>query len=302
MLNLFHRFLPAYYLLLCAVLGLSLAWLVSNETGIRLASQATVSMDQTTRFSGKAGNRQPEDNRIILQRNIFDSTRPAQAATVSTASTAQMNASAQRNLVTSGPMTLVGTVVAEDESLAVINISGQIEVIRIHHLVPGSGTLVTVTRDFIEIEQNDGTLAVLQLETSTDAPSASSTAPHRATNTAGRGESFEIQALGENRWVLSANEAEKARDNIAGLIKQVRVEPYLVQGKTEGFIVKRIQRGTLLSQMGLKRGDILFAVNGTSLDSPEKGLQIFQQLREAKNLSVDLQRAGQPLNFQYEIK
>lgn len=301
MLNLFHRFLPAYYLLLCAVLGLSLAWLVSNETGIRLASRATVSMEQTARFADKARNRQPEDNRVILQRNIFDSTRPAQAAIVSSASSAKSNTPAQRNLVANGAMTLVGTVVAEDESLAVININGQIEVVRIHHLVPGSGTLVTVTRDFIEIEQSDGSLAVLQLETAQDTPSTASTAPHRA-NSAGRGEAFEIQALGENRWALSANEAEKARNNIASLIKQVRVEPYLVQGKTEGFIVKRIQRGTLLTQMGLKRGDILFAVNGTSLDSPEKGLQIFQQLREAKNLSVDLQRAGQRLNFQYEIK
>ncbi len=300
MLTLFHRFLPAYYLLLCAVLGLSLAWLVSSEAGIQLASQETVTANASARLSGKDRNRAPQDNRIILERNIFDSTRPAQAVTVAAATPTEK--AGRRTQVAGSNMTLIGTVVAEDDSLAVININGQIEVIRIDHLVPGSGTLVTVTRDFIEIQQNDGTLVVLSLETSNDRAADNTASRRPAAATARNTGNHEIQALGGNRWLISADEADKARNNIAQLIKQVRVDPYVVGGKTEGFIIKRIQRGTLLYQMGLKRGDVLFAVNGTSLDSPEKGLQIFQQLREAKNLSVDLQRAGQPLNFQYEIK
>ena len=299
MLTLFHRFLPAYYLLLCAALGLSLAWLVSSEAGIQLASQETVAANTSTHLSGNERNRAPQDNRIILERNIFDSTRPAQAATVAAATPAAK--AGRRTQVTSSNMSLIGTVVAEDESLAVININGQIEVIRVDHLVPGSGTLVTVTRDFIEIEQNDGTIVVLTLET-TGNQVADTPATRRPGTTARNNTSYEVQALGSNRWRISADEAEKARTNIAQLIKQVRVDPYVVGGKTEGFMIKRIQRGTLLYQMGLKRGDVLFAINGTSLDSPEKGLQVFQQLREAKNLSVDLQRAGQSLNFQYEIK
>jgi len=299
MLTFFHRFLPAYYLLLCALLGLSLAWLVTSETGIRLSSQTITAANPATQNAKGTNHRPPQDNRIILQRNIFDSSRPAQAATVAAATPSSQPG--QRTQVSSSAMSLVGTVVADEESLAVIDISGQIEVIRIDHLVPGNGTLVTVTRDFIEIEQNDGTMLVLTLEqgSTVDNTPTKSVRPGTSSNVpTGQG----IQALGGNRWLISGEEAESARNNIGVLIKQVRVDPYIVDGKTSGFVIKRIQRGTLLYQMGLKRGDVLFAINGTTLDSPEKGLQVFQQLREAKNLSVDLQRAGQPLNFQYEIK
>ena len=40
----------------------------------------------------------------------------------------------------------------------------------------------------------------------------------------------------------------------------------------------------------------------TSHGMPEKALLVFQQLREARDLSIDLERAGRPLSFAYAIE
>ncbi|MCD6526910.1 MAG: hypothetical protein J7K75_07980 [Desulfuromonas sp.] len=297
MLTLFYRCLPVYYVLLCALLGLSLAWFVTSESEIRLRAERSSSTTSVGLSAAQRG-RTPADNRIILQRNIFNSNRPAQAAALASSQTT--NAGNQRLLTAPNNLKLVGTVVAGDNSLAVINNGKEIEVIRLRQHIRGSGTLIAVMRDHVEIENRDGTRLILEMNpVGTNNSAAVSSTPKPAP---GAKQQLLARSLGNNRWIIPAVIATEARENIAGIIKQLRVDPNVVNGKTQGFIIKRIRRGSLLSQMGLKRGDILHSVNGTALDSPEKGLQVFQQLREAKKLNIDLQRAGNSMNFQYEIK
>jgi len=74
-----------------------------------------------------------------------------------------------------------------------------------------------------------------------------------------------------------------------------------LNGKIDGFLIKRINARSLLVKMGMQRGDVVKEVNNIKLDSPEKALQIFQQLREARQITVEVERNGQPMNFAYEI-
>jgi general secretion pathway protein C len=67
-------------------------------------------------------------------------------------------------------------------------------------------------------------------------------------------------------------------------------------------VVRMIQPRSLLALLGIQRGDVLMQVNGVELDSPEKALQIFQQLREARNISIGLVRDGERMNFDYQIE
>jgi general secretion pathway protein C len=110
-----------------------------------------------------------------------------------------------------------------------------------------------------------------------------------------------VRALGENRWQLPLAEAERARSQIGELLKQARIEPNVVDGRTDGFAVRMVQPRSLLAQFGLQRGDIIRQVNGMDLDSPEKALQIFQQLREARNINVNVVRNGAPLTLSIEV-
>jgi general secretion pathway protein C len=75
-----------------------------------------------------------------------------------------------------------------------------------------------------------------------------------------------------------------------------------VDGKTDGFLIQRINPRSLLAKLGLQRGDVVIDVNNIKLDSPEKALLIFQQLREARQITLAVERNGQPMNFSYEIE
>jgi general secretion pathway protein C len=296
MLSLFFRALPIYYISLCAILGLSLAWLVTSEAKINLNSNlVTLSTAQPT--SANIGlDLKPGDNRIILHRNIFNSSKPAPEAAKTTKNNAGASAKAAQRAPSN--LRLIGTAVAGADSLAVISIDNVITLVSLQQKIGTNGTLVSIMRDRVELISADGSRQVLTMENNIAA-----TPGRVASNGFARlAPKSVVQDLGNNRWVIPGHEAERIRTDIASVIKQARIAPNVVNGKTAGFRVQHIQRGTLLEQMGIKRGDILHAVNGINLDSPEKGLQIFQQLREAKNLSLDLQRAGNTINFKYEVK
>ena len=43
-------------------------------------------------------------------------------------------------------------------------------------------------------------------------------------------------------------------------------------------------------------------INGYEMTSPDKALEIYQKLKDATSVSVDLQRRGQAMSFNYNIR
>ncbi|MHB8708069.1 MAG: PDZ domain-containing protein, partial [Desulfuromonadales bacterium] len=220
---------------------------------------------------------------------------------------------------------LLGTVVAGSRSLALLRSGQDVRNYRLDEEIPG-GKIEEIIRHQITIRNHNGSLTILRMfeegatgldsSRTSGAPTASTESggtvlsrnPLRARSQAPEGETAGGQAagvvrsLGANRWVVARSAAESARENVGEQLRTALIQPNLVNGKTDGFVVKSIQPGTLLAQMGLQPGDVLKRVNQTPLDSPEKALQIMQQLREARQLSIDLERGGKPLSFVYEIE
>lgn len=298
----FDRYLPLYYAGLCVLAGLALAWLLAVISGLLL--DPGISPATTDRPAPAApAIAPPADNGRILERNLFHSrlaplTRPAAVSSAGSAASSRPAAIAGE---APANLTLIGTVAGSTPALAVIARDGQIGIYRPGETLPGAGRIEQIAPAQVLLRQADGSLLRLAFS---DAPAASR--PARAAVT-GRiapplPQNYAIEAAGENRWRIAAGQARQLRDNIGQLLQQARLEALVVQGQTTGFVIRHIQAGTLLEQMGLKRGDVLRQVNGIPLDSPEKGLQIFQQLREAKSLRLALERQSQPLTFAYDIE
>ncbi|MCW9050119.1 MAG: PDZ domain-containing protein, partial [Deltaproteobacteria bacterium] len=111
-----------------------------------------------------------------------------------------------------------------------------------------------------------------------------------------------IVSLAEGRWQISKSVADNARANLNSLLQSARMIPELDNGKTVGFKLVEIEKGSLLEKIGLRVGDLIVEINQVELNSPEKALQIFQQLREANNISLGLMRNGQPETFEYSFE
>lgn len=293
MLAYIQRHFREIFLLLFALLGISVGHLLSTTLGVYLLPSGT---EPGTLSEEHAVTRQKHslaDYELILQRNIFDSSARG-AATLKAREKEPARIAATTKPATRADLKLLGTVSAEDGSLALIEAGRAIDLYRLGDEVPGGGTLKEITRNLVMIQNRDGSMDVLSLY---ETEPTKSPAPPAATTE----ENGQIKPVGENQWVVDRRIAENARNNIGELLKSARMEPNLVNGNTEGFVVKMIQPGSLLADLGIRKGDVIMEVNGVELASPEKALQIFQQLREARHISIGLQRNGAPMNFDYEI-
>lgn len=69
------------------------------------------------------------------------------------------------------------------------------------------------------------------------------------------------------------------------------------EGKIMGYRVRPGRDRAQFAKFGLQTGDIVTAINGISLDDPAKAMELYGQLREAKEASFVVKRGNEELNL-----
>lgn len=281
-----QRYSGALLLMLTALLGLAIGQLAATLLELRLAPAAPRVAAPTA--SARPAGTALTDYEVVVQRNLFDSSR---TGTLSLAASTATDAAAPVARVS---FTLLGTVTAGNASLALIDSGGETLLLHLGDTPPGGGRVIAIERSALHIRRDNGREESIPLR---DAPQLG----EEGTAAPGAGAGSAIRSAGGNRYVIPRQEAEKARSNINELLKQARLEPNIVDGQTRGFVVRMIRPDSIFANLGLQLGDIVMQVNSVQLDTPEKALQIFQQLREARHISLGLERNGSPMNLEYDL-
>lgn len=306
LLLLFQKYVREILLVLLVLLGFSLGQLAATLLGLGM-TQPVATPPQPTAVATRAPTPPPLASfKPILQRNLFNAQVGDLGAFGGVAQTTQQETPARGG---STQLTLLGTVSGEPKALAIIQADRETAAYLIGATLPGGARLVEVQRNQVVIETSSGQRETLKIDLESTSASTSAPSATRGSRANARGatarpaqpSSSGIREIGDNRWLIPAEEADRARSNINELLRQARVEPNIVDGQTSGFVVRMIRPGSLFSMLGIQVGDVLRDVNGVQLDTPEKALQIFQQLREAKQISIALERQGTPQTFTYEI-
>lgn len=76
------------------------------------------------------------------------------------------------------------------------------------------------------------------------------------------------------------------------LTAQQRIVPEFKAGAQVGFKLFSIRPDSSLDRLGFKNGDSVRRVNGIELNSPERALEIYSTLRQARSVTVGLVRDG----------
>lgn len=319
-LSLLLKYRKPCVLILLALLGLACGNLTATLLGMRLSRSTRPQVVAAAPVRPAAAADPAAELATILQHHPFDAAaRSAAPGTFVFQTGGSGEGSAARS-----DLELLGTVVAGSRSLALLRSGQEVKNYRLDEEIPG-GKIEEIIRHQVTIRNHNGSVTILRMfeEGSTgtgmsrpngmpplpaDDSGARGGSPRRARSLPAGGDAAAgqpagvVRSIGANRWLVARGAAEAARENVGEQLRTALIQPNLVNGKTDGFMVKSIQPGTLLAQMGLQPGDVLKRVNQTPLDSPEKALQIMQQLREARQLSIDLERGGKPLSFVYEIE
>jgi len=82
--------------------------------------------------------------------------------------------------------------------------------------------------------------------------------------------------------------------NVARLADVIRPTPYFVNGQQQGYRVYPGRDRRQFASLGLRPGDLIKEIDGQSLTDPTQAMQIFQSLGTSSQVSVTVERNGQP--------
>lgn len=225
------------------------------------------------------------DYSAIFERNLFGS-----EPIVETASGPQLR----------GELLLRGTAEFGGAGYAVIESSesGVQQLFAVGELVFEGPKLVAVDARTATVLRA-GRRVVLEIVETDGAPVKASAGPRGAANAAAAGG---IRQVGDNRYLVDRGEVDHSIENLSSIVTQMRAVPYLKDGKSLGFRVFNIRAGSLFERMGLKNGDVIQSVNGTTLDDPTRALALLDEVEAADEISVDLLRDDRPNTLTYSIR
>ncbi len=203
-------------------------------------------------------------------------------------------------VLSSLPLKLVGTIIhgAREKSVATVQVNGKdIQAVMADEEVEGMARIQEINRykvifrnlrnrkmEYIEIkEENKINMGV-----------ANKSEP---TNNLGAAE--------KTNFTFKRAEINKYLENLPRVLQDAKAVPYVAPGsggEISGFKLVAIKSGSIYETLGLKRGDIIKGVNGEPVDTPQKAMELYQALKSAESIQLEIGRGGSNTTLNYQLE
>ncbi len=262
------------------VLVIAIAWQLAQIVWILIPASASgdpVAVPATrTGTSSPASTANQPNVRMIASAHLFGEASTVDAAPKPVSSDIDALPDARVNL------SLKGTLAASDPeaSYAIIADSNKEEnVYKIGDAVMPGTTLHEVHQDLVVLNQS-GSLSKLKLPK--EYPEGSPIV-RRASSQSNRVAGTNTRSI---QNVVSRN--------VSKLADVIRPTPYFVGGQQQGYRVYPGRDRKQFAALGLRPGDLIKDIDGAALTDPKQAMEIFQNLGSAEQVSVTVERNGQP--------
>ena len=112
----------------------------------------------------------------------------------------------------------------------------------------------------------------------------------------------EISKKDETHYTITRKGLDAALGSFSALSRTLRLVPERKNGKPSGFRIFAIKPGSLLARIGFQNGDLVQALNGNDVATPDKALEAYARLRTAELVRVSLIREGKPMAIEMKIE
>ncbi|MFZ3064074.1 MAG: type II secretion system protein GspC [Nitrospirota bacterium] len=221
---------------------------------------------------------------VIFEKNLFGSDKPGSRPE-------DANSKLAVNIK------LIGTVAGgHDSSYAIIEEEREQVVYKLKQNISDGSKIIKISYKGITLKRPDGSLTdvpvfddmnIVEIKTSSNKPS------NQGSN---------VRRVADNKFVVDQREVAGSMENMNQLLTQARVVPVIDNGKTTGFRIFAITPSSLYEKIGLVNGDVIQKINGVEIDDPNKFFQTYQNLKDEKNVTVDIVRNGAKQSLNYEIR
>ena len=111
-----------------------------------------------------------------------------------------------------------------------------------------------------------------------------------------------VRQVSDNQYVVAKSEINNALTNLSDLATKARIVPSFKNGVANGFKLFSIVPDSLYAKIGVQNGDVIRRINGYEMNSPDKALEIYQKLRDASRIEIELERRGETIRKTYSIE
>ena len=99
------------------------------------------------------------------------------------------------------------------------------------------------------------------------------------------------------RVSLRRNMINDAMQDVNKLMTDIKIQP-----NENGLVLSHIKPNSIFRRMGLRNGDVLKSVDGQEIRSVDDALKLYESLKSADSVAVELQRRGRDRTINYNIR
>src|SRR5450432_2344332 len=111
-----------------------------------------------------------------------------------------------------------------------------------------------------------------------------------------------VKKTGEHTYEVQRGTVDSLLGNMSALSRAARIVPEIKDGRAAGFRLFSVRPDGPFAKIGLQNGDVISAINGLEMSSPDQALMVYTKLKSASHLSVGLERGGQKITKEYNIR
>lgn len=197
-------------------------------------------------------------------------------------------------------ITAVGVVTGPrpEAGVAILRSGGRTRVARVGELAFGA-RLVVVGADRVTLEA-DGRTTELRLPGASlppPPPAAAEAPPAAPALVASPGEPVAL-----DRTLTREDVERRLAAEIPRILGETALRPISEDGRVIGLQLVRVAQGTLLTELGLRPGDVLRQINGTPTDSLPALMGLWTRLQGESELRATVVRDGRPLELSVSLR
>lgn len=91
-------------------------------------------------------------------------------------------------------------------------------------------------------------------------------------------------------------------EEVPRILAETAVSPVSSEGRVTGLAITRLPEGTVLSEAGLRAGDVLTKINDTPIDGLPTLMSLWPRLQGASEVHAEVLRNGQPVSLSVSLR